>query len=261
MPEMNETALRALIRAVLAELFPPRRALVLFTGALMGADEAIAQLAGLRQDGLTMDIAQTPSAKTILDQAAIAGLGQVAETPGVQGHDLLIVPTLTANIAAKAAHGVADCLASNVLAGFFKAGCPVVLARDGACPDGPLGHTYPAIPPGYATMLRANLTALAGFGAVITSADELRQAVAVVRCGGRPGGPVVKPRPFGQPAAVNRSGPGSGALIVSRATLAACPAGSTYTLLAGARLTPAARDTARARHITIVSQEDGHVLG
>ena len=57
-----------------------------------------------------------------------------AEESLVQAHDLLVVPTLTANLAAKVAHGIGDCLASNVVAEFIMSNKPVVVATNGVCP-------------------------------------------------------------------------------------------------------------------------------
>ena len=108
---------------------------MLFSGALLGFDAA---LESLKRASAHVNLAwrQTDSASRILDQERIAALGMTpVEKSLVQAHDLLIIPTLTANLAAKVAHGIGDCLASNVVAEFIMSNNPVVVATNAACPD------------------------------------------------------------------------------------------------------------------------------
>ena len=174
---MNEEQLRELItrivRDVLAE--QPRQetpatgkpnALVLFSGALLGFDAALESLKRASAH-VNLDWRQTESASRILDQERIAALGMTpVETSLVQAHDLLIIPTLTANLAAKVAHGIGDCLASNVVA---------------ACPDSADKRGwFPQMPSGYAAMLRENLAALTSFGVHLATAETLDRVVGEV---------------------------------------------------------------------------------
>ena len=174
---MTETEVRALIRQTIAELLrPPQlRVLVVFTGGLLGFDDAIESLRALKATGAQLDYLQTPSAVRILDQGRIASLGmrEVSQRM-VESHDMLILPTLTSNIAAKAAHGIADCLVSNLFAEFVMSNRVVVASRSAVNPDGAdkLGW-FPTMPPGYADVLRANLTALASFGVRVVDAKAL----------------------------------------------------------------------------------------
>ncbi|MEN0072665.1 MAG: flavoprotein [Propionicimonas sp.] len=174
---ITETEVRALVREALAELLapPPRRALVLFTGGLLGFDDAVDNLRMLAAEGVQLDYLQTPSATRILDQRKIAALGmREVSTKMVEEHDMLIAPTLTSNIAAKVAHGVADCLASNLFSEFIMSNRLVVVSRTAICPDGaPKQSWFPQMPPAYADLLRANLTALASFGVRLASAHAL----------------------------------------------------------------------------------------
>ena len=119
---MREEEVRELVRQALVELLGPqrRRALVLFTGGLIGFESAIAELRTLKAAGVELDYVQTPSAQRVLDQGLIASVGMSeAQNKLVEEHGMLIAPTLTANVAAKVAHGIADCLASNLFSEFI----------------------------------------------------------------------------------------------------------------------------------------------
>ena len=84
---MTETELKALVERVLAELAvrapalapAPQptgpSALVVFSGALLGFEDALASLKRLRSSGMRLDYVQTDAAQHILDQDAIAAAG------------------------------------------------------------------------------------------------------------------------------------------------------------------------------------------
>jgi hypothetical protein len=174
---MLENELRAVIREVLVELLGPqrRRALVMFTGGLLGFEDAVDELRALGAAGVELDYIQTPSAQRILDQDLIASLGmREVQNKYVEEHHMLIAPTLTSNIAAKVAHGIADCRASNLFSEFIMTNKPVVASRTAICPDGDAKQGwFPAMPEGYAAMLRGNLSALASFGVRLAEARTL----------------------------------------------------------------------------------------
>jgi ethanolamine utilization EutJ-like protein len=182
-PTMTEAELRALIVDAILELMspPPRRALVLFTGGLLGFDDAIGELKLLAADGVQLDYLQTPSAIRVLDQDKIRSVGmREVSKRMVEEHDMLIAPTLTSNIAAKVAHGVADCLASNLFSEFIMSNRLVVASRSAICPDdAPKRGWFPNMPPAYADLLRANLAALDSFGVRLSDSRFLyRTAIA-----------------------------------------------------------------------------------
>ncbi|MFT4110963.1 flavoprotein [Propionicimonas sp.] len=174
---MTEADLKLLVQAsVLEAMAPrPRRALVLFTGGLLGFEDAVESLRRLAATGVSLDYVQTPSAENVLDQTLIAGLGmQEVSRRMVAEHDMLIAPTLTANIAGKVAHGIADCKASNLFSEFIMANRLVVASRTAICPDGAAKQSwFPEMPSGYADLLRANLRALASFGVRLPEARFL----------------------------------------------------------------------------------------
>ncbi len=184
---MTEQELRSLIRQVVVEVLAdvaparpqPRNALVLFTGALLGFEASLESLRRLKATGLVnLDWTQTHSASKILDQQAIESIGMCpAEKSLVMGHDMLIIPTATVNMVAKVAHGIGDCLASNVMAEFIMFDKPVVLSVN-ACGDTPDKRGwFPDLPAGYSRMLQGNLESLASFGVTLASSETLDEAV------------------------------------------------------------------------------------
>lgn len=180
---MTEHELRALIREVIGELIrPPQlRVLVVFTGGLLGFDEAIDSLAALKATGAQLDYRQTPSAERILDQRRIQALGmREVSKQYVESHDMLILPTMTGNVAAKVAHGISDCLVSNLTSEFIMSNRIVVASRTAVRPDGAEKLSwFPQMPPGYADLLRANLAVLSSFGVRVVDAKALcRTAIA-----------------------------------------------------------------------------------
>ena len=178
---MTEAELRDLIRLILeaiAEITRAKRGLMVFTGALIGFDDALESLRQA-QGHLALSYVQTEAARCVLDQDKIAGLGMEPAGPHlVDGHDLLILPTLTANTAAKAAYSMADSLAPNLIMEFLLAGKPVVASTTAACPDSAAKRAYfPNIAPGQAAVMRDNLRRLVALGVHLCDADGLCPAI------------------------------------------------------------------------------------
>jgi len=279
---MTEAELRSLIReAILEVLGPqPRRALVVFTGGLLGFEDCIPELRMLAAEGVQLDYLQTPSAERILDQKLIASVGmREVSKRMVEEHDMLIAPTLTANIAAKVAHGIADCRASNLFSEFIMSNRLVVASRTAICPDGAAKQSwFPHMPPGYADMLRSNLAALSSFGVRLTESrflcrtalaawerrDQERRAPLVAAFGTSVAGlaaaftePVSVAQPGG--ATASRPGvaaPGAGVVpctrsLISQQVVQQLPAGIELRISRQAKVTAAARDAASTRSIRI----------
>ncbi|MEL4357529.1 MULTISPECIES: flavoprotein [unclassified Luteococcus] len=251
---MTEQEIRALVTSVveqlLAERTRPRRALVLFTGALLGFDDAMDSLGRLKDDGWQLNQVMTESARHVLNPARLDALGLEELTRDlVRDHQLLLIPTLTCNVAAKASQGIADCLASNLVHQFLLQNRPVVAARNGACPDHPDKRAwFPDIPPAFAERLRQNLTDLAGYGVTFCEAAQLdRVAQQVWRERVAPG-----------PDAI----PSAGAVhcdrtLISQTVLTPLADDITLQIPAGALVTSLAQDIARAKRIQLIRAPKG----
>lgn len=284
---MTADDVSALVRRALAELVtpPPRRALVLFTGALIGFERVIGELDLLAASGVELEYVQTPSAERILDQRLIVSVPMRPADRHLTGsHDTLVVATLTQNAAAKTAHGIADCLASNLLNDYLLAGRPVVAAASGCDPDDPdKRRWFPTIPEGLAAVMRENLETLRGFGVRTARAGALARTVLAayeraerartaplttalgmsrrelldrlgapapatpVAVGGRTARAAAAPAP--------RTGAVSVQLrLISQRVVQRLPVGTVLRVPAGAQITAMAADVARTRSVTIIRE-------
>jgi hypothetical protein len=283
---MTDADVRTLIREAILEVVgpSPRRALVVFTGGLLGFDDCIGELALLKAEGAQLDYIQTPSAERILDQDLIRSLGmRDVSKRMVEEHDMLIAPTLTSNIAAKVAHGLADCLASNLFSEFIMSNRLVVASRTAICPDGTAKQAwFPHMPPAYADLLRGNLAALASFGVRLTESrfiartalaawerrDAERRAPLVAALGTSVAGLVAAladpaamvndgDRSHRSPAPRPPRGPGTVACaqdLISQQVVQQLPSGIELRIGAQALVTAAARDAAATRSIRITRE-------
>jgi hypothetical protein len=263
---MTEAELRTLIAQITADFLARQRAkriMVLWAGALVGFPDAVASLQRLTDLGVRLDFAQTPSAQRLLNQDTLAGLGTPATGHFVLDHDILVVPTLTANLAAKVALGVADCLGSNVIADFIQTGKTVVVSQTSVDPTGaPKRSVYPTMPPAYAALLSDHLATLATYGVRLADADRLDEAVLALPAptaesstsppehlaapavpSSRVAGGVTPSRP---PITAGR--------LVSYATIAPLAPGSIVRVAPGAIVTAQALDFAQARGIHLERQ-------
>lgn len=223
----------------------PRRALVVFTGAVVGCDDALASLRRAKDD-LAMAFVQTRSAQAVLDQAKIAAVGlEPAGAHLTSGYDLLIVPTLTANTAAKAAYSMADGLAANLIMEYLLMGRPVVAASTGADPDAPAKRAlYPNPAPGQAAVMRDNLRRLSQLGVHLGPSDQLDQTIR--QAIGQGPAPAPRPARRGLPQTIQCPD-----RLVAAHHIQALPAGTTVVVRADAIVTHLALDLARQRSITL----------
>jgi hypothetical protein len=259
---MTEAEVRALIAQVIEEFLARQRAkrvLVLWAGALLGCGEAWEAMMRLRRLGLHLNYIQTPSAERLLDQEKVRAVG----TPAPKGHlvlehDLLVIPTLTANLTSKVACGVADCFGSNVIADFIQTGKTVIASRTPVDPAGEAKRSiYPDMPQGYAAVLSRNLATLASFGVTLADSAELDQAVLAQRWPGEqcaPGAPApagppvpVAPAPAGSPVRLAQR-------LISLTTVGMCPDGTVLKITPTAIVTAEAQDFARYHNIQLIRE-------
>ena len=263
---MTDRELRQLIRTTIEEMLtsdgtlgptpaaqPTRRALVLFTGAMLGYEDALDCLRRIQDSGIQLDFVQTDSSARVLDQTKLHALGMSEITQDlVSDHPMLIIPTLTMNTAAKVAHGFGDGLATNLIQEFIMLARPIIAARTGACPDSQARRSwFPQMPEPYKEQLRRNLGAMASYGVrfcdarslytkVMDSWQEDRQDNAAEHWAATPAKALTG-------AVTERIAEP----LISQGTVQTLPEGSVLRISRTARVTALARDVARARSIRI----------
>ncbi len=259
---MDEATIRRIVDLCVREIrkLPPRepggrceaerpcdarpKLLAVFTGGMKGAEAALAELAGLRNDFRVTGAASSAAIRMFgKDRLAAAADEWIdgTETPAgacdVDGFDAVVFPTLSQNTAAKAAQGIRDGFACDLMARALRAGSRVVAARDSVCP-GCAGGAY-------AGMLRTILERLVAFGVELCDANDLGAAV---RGCSAPAPAPVSPESPRKPAAKGKK-----TVITASVVQDAARAGKTEIVVdAASLLTPLARDEARERGIRIV---------
>lgn len=237
-----------------------KQALVVYTGSNISAAEGLEAMGRLRADGYTFRVLLSQSAAGLLDVDAIRSVLEPEElwigTPGdtpealTKRYDTIIVPAATVRTVSHVVACMADTPAAAVILDGLMRGKNVVVATDGCCPD----HKERALRGFRMTeplkqTLRNHLEALRDYGARLTSAQRLDEAVrrtvaksfSQTGAGGRPA-----TAKQAEPSAVRLSGH-----VVSGRQIAACPANSTVWVERDALITQLAADEARRRGIVL----------
>ncbi len=171
-----------------------KKALVLFSGALIGIQEAYDNLKQLKEDGWSLTVVMSASAKEIISEETIkekigpdaiyAEGNPVAYRKLVDECNYVIIPTLTINTTAKVANAINDNLLTNIIYRSMSVGKPIVAAIDGCCPDNEVRNKMGfKVTAAYKAKLRSNLEALQSYGIVLTSAKNLFKKVNKVLAG------------------------------------------------------------------------------
>lgn len=164
------------------------RAVAIFTGGTIGLAQSFCELKKLQACGFEFSVVLSPAAERIIGTARIlAELG--TDTPIVtakdpypgkllQTADLIFVPVLTQNTAAKLANTHADTCCTTLIIQALMMGKPVVAAANAACPDNAerIRLAMGKAPAGLRQALRQNLQTLECYGIVLVAAGELATA-------------------------------------------------------------------------------------
>ncbi|MDR1292159.1 MAG: hypothetical protein LBJ91_02015 [Clostridiales Family XIII bacterium] len=186
---VEDTVVSVLVDQILRRVaLHNRKAIVVFTEALLGFDAALDSLRELKKNGLAMTGVIAQSKDEALDRPAIKEALGVASLCGEMGHiealelagesDFVIVPTLSISSAAKLAHGITDSVATGVIQAALFKGAVVIASRDASCPNNrqraDMGFSANGA---YRFMMSENLGKLSDFGVRLTSSDGLADAV------------------------------------------------------------------------------------
>ena len=246
-----------------------RNVLLLFSGASTGYVVGMEVIRRLTSADHVLTVVMTPAADQIITPdkvrqagaARIIGPGEWADAPGlVKQSDLVLIPTLSMNLAARLALGLMDSLITTLALGSLMAGKTVVAVKDGADPFGNAGMVFGATEtsaPLLRTTLAGHLTTLAAYGIEMVAEGEFLFTVEQ-RLLAEAGAPTVvrngsaSAMPHSNlPGIAGRSN-GLKANFVTAGDLQALPAGSALCLAPGSRLTPQAQDIARRLNLTLM---------
>ena len=162
-----------------------KRALALFTGGALGLEDALAQLAQLQEQGAALTVVLSKAAETVIGAERLRKvLGaeldiRLAADPlpkqDLKAADVVLVPVLTQNTAAKLARTLADTNVTTLVMQALLMGKPVIAARNAADPKDPwrIQGGMGAARPNLTRALQDNLKTLESYGVSLVEAGSL----------------------------------------------------------------------------------------
>jgi hypothetical protein len=252
--EIVNRAVEAVFQRLIASV-PRRKILMVFTGAGSGYVAGKDAIRLLLEGGHSLKVVMSSAAGFLIGEENIRKAGaqeiilsdQWIWTPTlVKENDLILVPTLSMNTAAKLALGLMDSLANTIILGGLLAGKPVIAIADGADPYGDGGKVF-GEDDSTAPLLRSryceNLSTLKALGIHLVRKEQFLSAMVSCLFEASPA--------FGAgPAFSSSSGqathnPTLSTSWITAAELSGFRRGQTVQIPRGAHLTPLARETAR----------------
>lgn len=270
---LDEATLEIVVEKVLALLAaraaadtPRRQVLALFTGAGAGYLAGMAAIHELTEANHALTVVLSPSADKLIGEEkvkaagakAIVGPGQwICAPAAVEKSDLIIVPTMSMNFAARLAAGLMDSLVATLILGGLLAGKPVLALRDGADPYGPGGRVFGdgKGAPVLRARMAENLETVTRYGiTLVAEAQFLPTMRAFLRGEPAPGGaaaPSNDGHNVSAPAAGIRAN-GSRPQFITATDLLSMEPGATVRLDETCRLTPLAQDAAQRMNLKLL---------
>lgn len=130
-----------------AAVQPPTKMIAVFTGGMIGIQEAFAALRQLQAQGAELTAVLSPAAEKVIGIAALQenlgeGLPVITEVTSpiydlISQTDLVVVPVLTQNSLAKVVHLMYDTVATETILRALQFGKKVIAARNAADPLDP----------------------------------------------------------------------------------------------------------------------------
>ncbi len=179
---------RAIVDAVIARYNArPIKATAFFTGALLDIRYVMDAMRALQGDGFEIKAVLSKAAGRLIGVDAVKDalrtdevyLEDQASGAVWAEAELILVPTLTVNTAAKVANCVSDTVIPDAISKSLMMGKLVIAAREGCCPECKQRMEKYAgkIPPAYAAALTANLQIMQKYGVIFTSAQNFEACV------------------------------------------------------------------------------------
>lgn len=250
-----------LVQAKMVAAVPKQRVLMLFSGASTGYVVGMDIIKMITQANHNLTVFMTASAMHVVgeDNVRKAGANEIispklwVNSPElVRETDLVLVPTLSMNTAARLALGLMDSLFSTLVLGALLAGKPIIAVCNGADPYGNGGLIFSDNHDG-SPALRAkmveNLGILVEYGVNLVREEEF--VAQVIRQMQRKANPPTAD--YSLPV-VRISGNGRSP-ILTESDLFAYQPGTTLHLPANTRLTPLAKDGVRKLNLKLIFEK------
>ena len=250
----------ALVRAKMIAGVPKKRVLMLFSGASTGYVVGMDTIRMLNQANHDLTVFMTASAVHVVGEENVLQAGakeiitpkQWVNTPGlVRETDMVLVPTLSMNTAARLALGLMDSLFSTLVLGALLADKPVVAICDGADPYGNGGLIFSddfAGSPALRAKMVNNLSTLIEYGVhLVDEGGFVPQVIRLMQADAlqTPSSPSL---PVARESVIQISNN----TILTESDLFSYPAGTTLNLPTDTRLTPLAQDHAQKRNLKLI---------
>lgn len=248
---------------------PSKHVLMLFSGAGSGYMVGMQAIRCLSKAGHPLTVVMTPSARHVIGEDKVRGAGATCligdsdwvSTPKlVREIDMVIMPTLSMNTAARLASGLMDSLITTLTLGSLLAGKPVMAVCDGANPYGHAGRVFGesnAPAPRLREKLADHLTTLMDYGMQLVKEEDFMWSLIRQLHGAASQAPLAPsapaPAPASNTAAVSPFTTRPGEMITA-GEMQNYPRGATIRLAAGARLTPLAQEVVFHKELRLVHE-------
>lgn len=269
---MDKLLIAEIVKQVIAELranAPAQRVLILFSGASTGFVAGMEAIKSMTAQGHRVTVIFTPSAVNIItpEHARKAGATDIVlpdqwvDAPSLtHNSDLVLVPTLSMNTAARLALGLMDNLITTLVMGALLAGKPVVVIRDGADPYGSGGQIFGATD-GVASNLKdkmaQNLASLTTFGIQLVDEPDFLATVEAQLLGlnfDTKRTMTSRHQPANIQTPVSIPAQSGGTSFITQNDLLTLAPGSSITVPPEARFTPLAQDTVQRLRLNVVTR-------
>lgn len=164
-----------------------KQGLVVFTGGTIGLEQSLIELQKIQALKIDLTIVLSAAAEQVVGikrvQESLGSETRIVTTqspyPGqlLRAADIVLVPVLTQNTAAKLAHTLSDSLASTLIMQALMLGKPVVAAENAADPldSWRVKKNMGQCPPGLLQTLQDNLRKIKDYGIQLVRVDNLAE--------------------------------------------------------------------------------------
>ncbi|MDF2569448.1 MAG: flavoprotein [Sporomusa sp.] len=167
---------------------PHHKVMAIFTGGTIGLETSLEELRALQAISTELTVVLSEAAEKVIGlnwiHEKLGSHVQVVTTqspyPGkyLRAADIVLVPVLTQNTAAKLAYTLSDTMVSTLIIQALMLGKPVIAARNAADPEDGwrIQKNMAKTPPALKMALQGNLTKLETYGIQLASVEHLAES-------------------------------------------------------------------------------------